>query len=60
MTPTVHHLEDGKVEISTTRLLMRAAQDDDSTAVHDAFSDPEVMQYWCVFYYGSLTSQLIG
>jgi hypothetical protein len=38
-----------KVELNTSRLLLRAAVQEDAEAMHEAFSDPEVMRYWCVF-----------
>ncbi|KIW34781.1 uncharacterized protein PV07_01537 [Cladophialophora immunda] len=41
----ISHLEDGKVEITTERLLLRAAREDDVMGVYEAFSDPEVMRY---------------
>jgi RimJ/RimL family protein N-acetyltransferase len=44
--PAVTHLEDGRVEISTPRLLLRGAREDDVAGLYEAFSDPEVMRYW--------------
>ncbi|EXJ75422.1 uncharacterized protein A1O5_02118 [Cladophialophora psammophila CBS 110553] len=48
VSTTISHLEDGKVDIKTQRLLLRAAKEDDAIGVHEAFSDPEVMQYCTV------------
>ncbi|OAL32588.1 hypothetical protein AYO20_07898 [Fonsecaea nubica] len=44
---TVLHVEDGNVEISTSRLLLRGARatTTDEAALFEAFSDPEVMKY---------------
>ncbi|KIY01012.1 uncharacterized protein Z520_03678 [Fonsecaea multimorphosa CBS 102226] len=43
---TVSHVE-GRVEISTTRLLLRGARatSDEEAALYEAFSDPEVTKY---------------
>lgn len=45
----ITRLESGQVEISTPRLLLRSAREDDVQDLHEAFSDAEVMRYW----YGS-------
>lgn len=39
-------LADGSFEITTARLLLRAARDEDAQALNAAFKDPEVMKYW--------------
>jgi len=46
LPPQIVRLDDGKVEISTSRLLLRAAREDDVNGLHNAFSDSEVMRYW--------------
>jgi [ribosomal protein S5]-alanine N-acetyltransferase len=46
MATTVTHLENDKVTISTTRLVLRAAEAGDEEYLNEAFSDPEVMRYW--------------
>ena len=45
-TSSVKHLDAGKVEIHTPRLLLRAAQASDAQHLNPAFSDPKVMRYW--------------
>jgi hypothetical protein len=45
-SPTISHLNDGKVTISTPHLLLRGAVEGDVQDLHKAFSDPEVMRYW--------------
>ncbi|KAJ9615274.1 hypothetical protein H2200_001349 [Cladophialophora chaetospira] len=44
-TTTISRLADGKVEMITERLLLRAASEDDAPGVYEAWSDPEVMRY---------------
>jgi ribosomal-protein-alanine N-acetyltransferase len=39
-------LKDGTLELSTTRLLLRAARRSDAPDLHIPFSDPQVMKYW--------------
>ena len=46
ISTTISHLEDGQVDITTQRLLLRAAREGDVPGVYEAFSDPEVMRYW--------------
>jgi hypothetical protein len=43
---TVRFFEEKKVTISTPRLFLRTAIEDDVSGLHEAFSDPEVMRYW--------------
>lgn len=50
-TPEIYKLEDGQIEISTTRLILRGARAEDVQSLHEAFSDPEVMKYWYVIRY---------
>lgn len=44
----VTFVDGGKVEILTSRLLLRGARENDAHSLHEAFSDPEVMRYWYV------------
>lgn len=37
---------DPRIELNTTRLLLRGAVPEDASILHQAFSDPEVMRYW--------------
>ncbi|OQV10989.1 Acetyltransferase GNAT domain-containing protein [Cladophialophora immunda] len=55
---TISHVEDGKVEISTARLLLRGARATtaDEAALYEAFSDPEVMKYMGSIPHTCLTS----
>lgn len=46
--PEISKLEDGQIEISTARLILRGARAADVRSLHEAFSDPEVMKYWYV------------
>ena len=46
MISGISQLDNGKVEISTTRLLIRGARHGDGVALYEAFRDPEVMRYW--------------
>ncbi len=45
-TGSVKHLEDNKVEIHTSRLILRPAQPSDAEQLNPAFGDPKVMRYW--------------
>ncbi len=42
-------VDEGKIEISTSRLLIREARQRDAVALYEAFRDPEVMRYWYGF-----------
>ena len=46
MSSNVKHLDNGKVAISTKRLVLRGAQRGDAEYLNEPFSDPEVMRYW--------------
>lgn len=46
MATKITNVDGGKVEIQTTRLVLRAAKAGDELALNTAFSDPEVMRYW--------------
>lgn len=48
MAATIAYLDDGKIEISTKRLLLRGGRENDSAGLYEAFRDAEVMRYWCV------------
>ncbi|KAK6365522.1 hypothetical protein LTS17_011241 [Exophiala oligosperma] len=43
---TITAVDNGRVEISTSRLLLRAAQENDVDSLYGAFSNAEVMKYW--------------
>lgn len=45
---TITAVANGRVEISTSRLLLRAAQENDVDSLYGAFSNAEVMKYWYV------------
>lgn len=45
---TITAVDNGRVEISTSRLLLRAAQENDVDSLYGAFSNAEVMKYWYV------------
>lgn len=45
MAPAIEYL-DGKVRITTGRLLLRPALENDAEALYEAFHDRKVMLYW--------------
>jgi hypothetical protein len=45
MASHIEHI-DGKVQISTARLLLRPAEENDAESLYDILGDPKVMVYW--------------
>jgi RimJ/RimL family protein N-acetyltransferase len=45
MEPEIKYLG-SKVEISTQRLVLRQAKEEDAEALYEVLHDPIVMQYW--------------
>jgi RimJ/RimL family protein N-acetyltransferase len=45
MASHIEHI-DGKVQISTARLLLRPAEENDAESLYDILGDPKVMAYW--------------
>jgi RimJ/RimL family protein N-acetyltransferase len=39
-----------KVTITTSRLVLRGAREEDVESLYEVFSHPEVMKYWYFFY----------
>lgn len=48
MAAKVVDVGNGKVELHTDRLRLRAAVESDSQYLHEVFTDSEVMRYWQV------------
>jgi RimJ/RimL family protein N-acetyltransferase len=44
--PQITQVANGRVEITTDRMILRTATQQDVASLHEAFSDPEVMRYW--------------
>ena len=42
----ISHMGNGTVEITTERLILRAAGEGDESSIYEAWSDPETVQYW--------------
>jgi hypothetical protein len=59
MTPNIVRVGNDKVELHTSRLRLRGATTNDPEYLYHAFSDAEVMKYWCVWLVANIRSEIL-